>query len=257
MPFPFRLGTTSHIYEDTDLVGNVRRLGPLVDDVELVLYDTADYGSNIPDAAAVADLVRLAAEYHLTYTIHLPEDLWPENDSLAKAARVIDATRALRPFAYIAHLDGRSLPPHPALADTSDWRRKSGAALDAVIAIAGQPELVCVENVETWDPYLFGDIVCERGARFCVDVGHLWLEDAFVDAYLCSHLPHATVIHLHGVGARDHQSLALMPLDDIRYICEALSFPDSERVVTLEVFSEDDLLESLQVMQRCKRACKP
>ncbi len=257
MPFPFRLGTTSCIYEDDDLVGNVCRLGPLVDDIELVLFDTDDYGANIPDAVTVSELCRLATEHCLTYTAHLPMDLWPENDSLPKAARAIEATRALRPFAYIAHLDGRTLPPYPALNNTSEWEQQSAKALDAVITMVGDPTLVCVENLEGWDPYLFEGVVREKGTSRCVDIGHLWLEQADAVTYLLSHMHRANVIHLHGIHTRDHASLALMPADDISDILDLLLYHDHERVVTLEVFCESDFLTSLEVLRRCFDALKP
>lgn len=46
--FPFRLGTTSYILPD-GLVTNVEFLGPLVDDVELVLFESEEV-SNLPGA---------------------------------------------------------------------------------------------------------------------------------------------------------------------------------------------------------------
>lgn len=42
---PYRLGSTSYVWP-TGLVANVRRLGPLVDDVELVLFDQKDFASS-------------------------------------------------------------------------------------------------------------------------------------------------------------------------------------------------------------------
>ena len=42
---------------------NVVQLAPLVDDVELVLFESDEYGSNLPDAATVAELGRLAEVY--------------------------------------------------------------------------------------------------------------------------------------------------------------------------------------------------
>jgi len=49
--FPFRLGTTSYIVP-ADLMPNVVFLSPLVDDVELVLFES-DTISNLPDAAVI------------------------------------------------------------------------------------------------------------------------------------------------------------------------------------------------------------
>ena len=95
----FRIGTTSYIIP-ADILPNVEYLAPQVDDVELVLFETDEYGSNLPDAALRGRLAELAHAHALTYTVHLPLDLRlgdegePGHVSLVKAERVIDATRA-------------------------------------------------------------------------------------------------------------------------------------------------------------------
>jgi len=82
-----RLGTTSYIIEDT-LGGNVRYLAPMVDDVELVLFETPE-ASNIPNIAEIDRLNGLASEYDLTYTIHLPVDARPgSRDEKARVSSV-------------------------------------------------------------------------------------------------------------------------------------------------------------------------
>ena len=50
----YRLGSTSYVWP-ADILPNVRRLGPWVDDVELVLFEVED-ASNLPDAEMVAEL---------------------------------------------------------------------------------------------------------------------------------------------------------------------------------------------------------
>jgi sugar phosphate isomerase/epimerase len=67
-------------------------------------------------------------------------------------------------------------------------------------------------------------------------------------------LAQTTVIHLHGIGERDHQSLALMPVQAIDHLIRALLEYPFRGVLTLEVFSEDDLNSSLQaIMESHKR----
>ena len=110
----FRIGTTSYIIP-ADIRPNVEYLAPLVDDVELVLFEADEYGSNLPDAALCRRLNEIALAHDLTYTVHLPLDLRLGDEgalghiSLAKAERVIAATHDLAPFAYVVHLDGRPL----------------------------------------------------------------------------------------------------------------------------------------------------
>ena len=45
----FRIGTTSYVIPD-DILPNVEYLASRVDDVQLVLFETDEYGSNLPDA---------------------------------------------------------------------------------------------------------------------------------------------------------------------------------------------------------------
>ena len=70
----FRIGTTSYIIP-ADILPNVEYLAPLVDDVQLVLFETDEHGSNLPDATLRQRLADLAAQYGITYTVHLPLDL--------------------------------------------------------------------------------------------------------------------------------------------------------------------------------------
>ena len=112
--FPFRLGSTSYVIP-ADILPNVRQLGPLVDDVELVLFEV-DEGSNLPSPAVIESLGELAQAHGLTYTVHLPldlrlaaaDDVW-RHPSMEKARRVVRATRALEPWAYVVHLDGTEI----------------------------------------------------------------------------------------------------------------------------------------------------
>src|SRR5690606_5606110 len=49
---PFRVGATSYVVED-DLLPNARYLAPIVQDMQLVLFDLPGGPSNLPDAATV------------------------------------------------------------------------------------------------------------------------------------------------------------------------------------------------------------
>src|SRR4030042_17899 len=70
--FPFRLGCTSYVYPD-DILPNVEKMAPLIDDVEIILFESED-SANLPDAQTVAGLQAIAEETSITYTIHFPID---------------------------------------------------------------------------------------------------------------------------------------------------------------------------------------
>jgi sugar phosphate isomerase/epimerase len=242
----FRIGTTSYIIP-ADILPNVEFLATRVDDVQLVLFETDEYGSNLPDAALCSRLNELAAAHGLTYTVHLPLDLRlgdggeETHISLVKARRVIEATRALQPFAYTLHLDGRILP---ARHDGRErWQENARHALEVVCGWLDEPERLCVENLERWDPEAFAPVVAALPVSRTVDIGHLWLQGADPLAHLSAWVDRARVIHLHGIAERDHASLAHVPAERLDPVIAFLAERFSG-VLTLEVFNQADLESS-------------
>lgn len=252
MKHTFRLGTTSFIYsEDMQpdaLVTNVRQLATQVDDVELVLFDTEDYGNNLPDARAVAELNALAREHALSYTVHLPVDLdWRDARSSEKILRAIDATCSLNPFAHVLHLDGRSLLESPSPQTILEWQTNTSRALERIIAHI-DPTHLCVENLERWSPEWFADMVADKNLARCIDVGHLWKQGRDPLPHLQEHMARTRVIHIHGLNGHDHQSLAWQPRSQVTRVLDFLADAKFDGVMTLEVFSVDDLVSSQQVV---------
>jgi len=292
----FRIGTTSYIIP-ADILPNVEFLAPRVDDVQLVLFETDEYGSNLPDAALRGRLNELAASHDLTYTVHLPLDLRlgdggeETHISLVKARRVIEATAELKPFAYTLHLDGRTLllpeaehpersgrvvpatqskgaqrssakdasfdstPQRPRTAADvaplrsgrsgmlSCWQANSRRALEIVCGWLDEPERLCVENIERWDPEAFAPIVAALPVSRTIDIGHLWLQGADPLDHLARWVDRARVIHLHGIAERDHASLAHVPAERLDPVI-ALLVERFSGVLTLEVFNQADLESS-------------
>ena len=248
----FRVGTTSYIIP-ADILPNVQYLAPRVDDVQLVLFETDEYGSNLPDAALCDQLAQLGAMHGMSYTVHLPLDLRlgdgaeASHVSLVKARRVIDATRGLQPYAYTLHLDGRALLAGPSPRELKQWQDARRDALEIVCGWLDEPERLCVENVEAWDPEAFAPVIEALPVSRTVDIGHLWLQGVDPLEHLARWIDRTRVIHLHGIAGRDHASLAHMPgrrLDRvIAFLVERFS-----GVLTLEVFSEPDLDSSLEAL---------
>lgn len=93
--FPFRLGATSYVIP-ADLKANVAFLADKVDDIELVLFESHEM-NNLPDAVTVRALREMADRHDLTYTVHLPLDIWMghadatvRQQSVDKCLRVIE-----------------------------------------------------------------------------------------------------------------------------------------------------------------------
>jgi len=248
--FPFRLGTTSYIIPD-DILPNVRYLAGKVRDVELVLFEVDDGPNNLPSREQIAELGSLAADNDLTYTVHLPLDLrladdgTPRHVSLEKARRVIDCTRELAPWAYVLHLDGKSVRSGATPEAVRRWQDQAVQSLELVGGWAGRLQALAVENIEGY-PLDFYQSVLERVAvSRTVDVGHLWLDNHDPVTYLHEALPRTRVIHLHGINGRDHQSLAHVAPEKLSVMLAELVRANYQGVLTLEIFSEADFLTSL------------
>jgi sugar phosphate isomerase/epimerase len=253
---PYRLGATSYVWPD-GILANVRQLGPLVDDVELVLFEVDGY-SNLPGASTCTELNALAETHSLTYTVHLPLDLTlAQPRSLAEAGKVIASTRELEPWAYVLHLDGRqpvagsaeSVEGNPSLATATRWRRDALHILEEIAAMAGGPQWLCIENLENYAPEHFLPLLEELPVGLCIDIGHLWLTGRDPLSYLDRYLARTRAIHLHGIKVSgsepyDHESLQHLGVEWVAPVLNLLSARRYAGVLTLEVFGQEDFQSS-------------
>lgn len=262
---PFRIGTTSYIIP-ADIAPNVRYLKDKVQDIELVLFEVDDGPNNLPGPAVIEELNALAAAHDLSYTVHLPLDLRPGaggdegHVSLVKARRVIECTRALDPWAYILHLDGKEFISHldseegPGVREKfRQWQSNAVRALDLVAEWAGDPARLAVENLERYPPDFILPVLERAPVSRCVDIGHLWLDGHDPLPHLHAALPRTRVIHLHGLAGRDHKSLAHMPSNKLDPLIALLLRENYAGVLTLEVFGEDDFHSSLAALHNSLR----
>jgi hypothetical protein len=58
------------------------------------------------------------------------------------------------------------------------------------------------------------------------------------------------VIHLHGIAERDHRSLAFMPQEKVAEVWKELIKVNYQGVLTLEMFSEEDFVSSLNILEK-------
>jgi sugar phosphate isomerase/epimerase len=250
----FRLGATSYIIP-ADILPNVRFLTGKVQDVELVLFEVDDGSNNLPDPQTIQTLFKLSQKQDLSYTVHLPLDLRLGSDgneqhvSLIKAKRVIDCTRPLKPWAYVLHLDGREVRNSSNPAALRLWLDHACRALEKTAEWAGDPALLAVENLESY-PIDFWEPVFDRlPVSRCVDIGHLWLGGHDPVPYLERALPRTRVIHIHGIGERDHQSLSLAAPAELERVLNYLIVQRYKGVITMEVFGEADFNSSFEAVQ--------
>lgn len=241
-----RLGTTSYIYP-ADILTNVGRLAGRVQDVELVIFEVDDSGTDLPDEATSAELRAIASHHGMTYTVHLPLDLRlaGRTPALTKAARVIEKTAGLSPLGFVVHLDGEN----PTGSDSLEqWLENSLKSLDVLSSEVDAAFRICVENLETYPPEFVDAVLESTQVSCCVDVGHLWKQGLDPLQFLEAWLPRTRIVHLHGVARRDHKSLTVVAPEDLDAVVDILS-RRFDGVVTLEVFNERDLLGSLEAFR--------
>jgi len=257
--YPFRLGTTSYIIPD-DILPNARYLASQVRDMELILFEVDDGPNNLPSPEVIHELSQIANQHDLTYTVHLPldlklgEDSSERDQSLVKARRVIDCTCELNPWAYVLHLDGKAVRTSTDAKRIRRWQDQSVRALEIVSEWVGRAEKLAVENLETYPLDFIQPVLDRIPVSRCVDVGHLWLDGHDPLPYLQAALPLTRVIHIHGIAERDHRSLAFMPQEKVNAVFHELLRANYECVLTLEIFSEQDFLSSMEVVDRSNDA---
>jgi sugar phosphate isomerase/epimerase len=251
--YPFRLGTTSYIVPD-DILPNARYLAGKVRDMELILFEVDEGPNNLPSSEVMHELSTIAQDNDLTYTVHLPLDLKLGEDgserdqSLVKARRVIDCTCGLDPWAYVLHLDGKAVRTSTDAGLIKRWQDHSVRALEIVSGWAGNPSKLAVENLETYPLDFIQPVLDRIPVSRCVDVGHLWLDGHDPIPYLQAALPRTRVIHMHGIAERDHRSLSFMPQEKVSVVWNELVRMKYDGVLTLEIFSEEDFLSSLDLI---------
>lgn len=243
--YPWRLGATSCVLP-ADIMANVRVLAPLVDDIQLLFFESAAK-SLLPQSLDVSVLRDLAEEHGLGYTVHLPTDL--ALGAASKAERQEGIAEILRLMAELAPLAPQSFDLHlvrePDLPDAA-WLDNLATSLEELSGALGEEKrLVAVENIE----YPFGlvaPVVTEYGFGVCLDLGHLVhyghdLEEGWAS------LPQVRHLHYHGVrDGRDHQ--ALHDAEQARMLGRRLMEAGYDGVVTLEMYSLEKLEASLTLL---------
>ena len=250
--FPFRLGTTSYILPD-EILPNLRYLCSLVDDVELVLFESDEF-SNMPSPEDVSEMASIGREFGLTYTVHLPLDIALGSAdeevraaSVGKCRRVIERMSPVEPFAWILHLHGDRRGKLPG-EDMKRWIGQNRRSLAELLAGGPVPSKISVETLD-YDFQHAAGLVEEFDLSVCLDIGHLLMNGRDVMAHLDRWMSRARVFHLHGVNPQgtDHCHVGHLPGGLLEDLAGCLSLED-ERVLTMEIFGQDDFERSLAVI---------
>jgi len=259
---PWRWGTTSYILPD-DILPNAQYLAPLIDDIELVLFES-DQLSNLPSPETVRQLERIARLHQLSYTIHFPLDVFPgsldetvRRTSVERYHHIRSLVSPLEPFAYILHLTPQSYGMCPA-DDIAAWHRQLDRTLAEMMDDGWDSRMLCVETL-SYPFHFVMDLVEKYDLAVTLDIGHVWLGGFDAQRIARELLPSARVIHLHGVAdGHDHLGLGSTQKDlrddFLSTLVQQITSDGTQRILTLEVFDQPALEESLGVVDEFLRA---
>ena len=249
---PFKISAPSFIHPD-DYVPNVRLLGPFLDEIELLCFESRE--TSLPSRQTIQELESLAGEFDFTYNIHLPTDLDPgsvkrkvRDHFIERLLRIMDITLPLAASTYILHLpfnDAKS-PPSEKGCDIG-WQDRIAECFSRLRDAGIQGSLFSVETLD-YPLERIEPVLQDYGLGVCLDVGHLILNGISVEKTYSRFSDCIKMIHLHGVqNGKDHQPLDVFDQNYLSGIFFMLrTFTGS---VSLEVFSFGHLLASLAVLE--------
>jgi len=249
--YPFKLGTTSFIYQDS-YVSNVKILGPYLDEIELLLFESKP--GYLPKQNEIDELSILSKEFDITYNIHLPTDIsfGHKNPSVRQHAvetilRVFDLISPLSPSTRTLHLSYDEASREKE--NVKKWQEFTCETIKQLINFGVKAEEISIETLDYPFKWL-KEIVRDFKFSICMDIGHLIVCDVDINKFYNSYCDNISIIHLHGVeNRRDHISLERLPEERAGEIIEILN--KFTKVVSIEVFSYDDLMTSLKFFEKC------
>jgi sugar phosphate isomerase/epimerase len=250
--FPFRIGTTSYIIPAA-ILPNIRFIGPYVDEVELVLFESGGEHS-LPSRDEIVEMGHLAAEFDLLYNVHLPTDVYlGDKDPLVRdrsqqnIIRFIHGTSFLDPTVFVLHCESADANGQRST-NLDAWLDRISESLEKLVHAGANPHRIALENLE-YAPEIILPLAEHFGMSLCMDMGHLLRYGHSLPDQMQLCLKKCSMIHLHGVReGRDHLGIHWIPEETWSLIHRALedSFTGG---VSLEVFSLKELIPSLRRLQ--------
>jgi sugar phosphate isomerase/epimerase len=247
-----------------DVVHNVQMLDGRVSHVEIVLFYTSSL-HNLPEGSKIRLLKNLGERARITFSVHLPTSMEiasPEKSTRQKSLLLAKdwclQMGELNPTGYVFHIPyhAPTLTPVPGQyfrpGDSrpgDDWAERAKESLSVLHEVVPEPGRLLVENINYSPAFL--EPFCEEGlCALCLDVGHLILGQENVMESMKKYLGVMREVHLHGVtGHQEHLSLSTLPRQHVRQWMHLLMRFRFGGTLILEVFTPEDLEESLGMIQ--------
>lgn len=251
--FHFTLAAPSFIYPD-HILPNAVMLAPFVDEIELVLFQSAS-DQDLPPAAEIRELAEISKDRGLTYNVHLPIDVsLTDVDAHSRAlaiehtARAVECARVLAPSTWTLHL-----PYTEDFADETSvhtWQERATAAAGQLLERTRiAPRSVSVETLD-FPPEWIEPVVSRLDLAVCLDIGHLIEFGYDISEAFYRFKDRISIFHLYGdvISGRGHVGLHRLPKAHKPAVKDILS--QFTGTVCLEVFSYEDLKASLDALKR-------
>lgn len=244
--FSFTLACPSFVYP-AGYVDNVRRLAPAVDEIQLLFFESRS-AQSLPSQRLIRELAELAEDKALTYSVHLPTDIYLGHTDPAARRRAVDVVRQLvnrcerlAPSTYTLHLN-RNPGDHGDL-PSAEWQSRLIDALTQVTLSGVDSRRLSVENLDF--PFAWvASAIEDMDLSVCMDMGHLMVQGVDLTAFYAAWRQRITAIHLHGVNqAGDHQPLDCLSRQRMDTVLAILR--QFTGVVCLEVYSHPALNASM------------
>lgn len=241
--FAFTLACPSFIYR-AGYAENVRHLAPVVDEIELLFFESR-FADSLPPPALVNELESLGRTAGITYNVHLPTDIFPGHRDPEKRRRavavlrdMIDRLTPLDPSTFTLHLNRDAHDP-----DIDRWQAAALDSLQRVLADGLAGRRISIENIDD-DLSPAAPVIDALDLSVCMDMGHLLVRKRSLDAFFDRWRERIAIVHLHGVdGGNDHLSLDRLADGHMATVVRLLD--GFSGVVSLEVFSRVALEASL------------
>lgn len=247
--FSFTLAAPSFIYPD-HVMANARMLAPFIDEIELVLFESSP-DESLPLPADISELAGLSKRTGITYNVHLPIDVSiTDTDERSRAyaidriAQAVERARPLSPSTWTLHLPYTGTGPD--LPSVKKWQILTETAVKTLLEKTGiAPRSVSVETLD-FPPAWLEPVVGKLDLSVCLDIGHLMEHGHDIREAFNSFSDRISILHLYGgvVEGRGHVGLEHLPAIHTPAVSSIIS--RFTGVVSLEVFSRNDLEKSLQ-----------
>jgi sugar phosphate isomerase/epimerase len=250
--FPFKLSTTSYIYPD-HILPNVTKLAPFLDEIELVFFESEGQ-DNYPDEVELRNLTDFCLKGEVGFNIHFPIDIFlGDKDEevrfrgISVVKKVIERTLCLKPSLYTLHFDLRDKNGREET-DIEAWRKRIIRSAQEMTEWGIEPKRISIETLSYPFEWI-EDIVREFGFSVCLDIGHMLIYHQDIQGYFKKYLSQTSIIHLHGMeNGVDHLGIDRLNGKMIDLILSKLQ--TFTGVLSIEVFSFDDLKKSLEVLEQ-------